>query len=218
MKYGGNKSYWRNFDISFWGCACLYRYNQQCYRKTKVATGFSSSKWSRNHLNRLSNFRLEGYYRGKKWCWGNFENLKIGSVFACTARTHGDRVKQRAQLDSARWIGLGTAIHGVFDRCGDVWTTGEKVPGQFRKLKILALLWLWTHNQLSYDRRECTTRFSLWNMPREHLSRTFWLWWWPVKEWWSKFVRNFLKRELGMFLLVALKPGVIETNRGHGWI
>ena len=99
--------------------------------------------------------------------------------------------------------------------CLNNWWKGA---GAISKIENMELLWLWTHNQLSYDRRECTTRFSLWNMPREHLSRTFWLWWWPVKEWWSKSVRNFLKRELGMFLLVALKPGVIETNRGHGWI
>jgi len=34
-----------------------------------------------------------------------------------------------------------------------------------------------------------------------------------------KFVfAEFLKLELGMFLLVALEPGFIETNREHGWI
>ena len=174
-QYGGKKEltrFWNQISGAVLACIGTTR---NAMVKMEVTTGFNSSNWSRNHLKRLSNCRLEGCYGGKKWWLQNFENRKIGSVSPCTASTKGARVKQRVQLDSAHWTGLGKVGHRVSDSSSDVWKAGEEVLAKFWELERRKHLWLWSSNQLCYDRTETTSGFSSLNRYRGHFSQDFWL-------------------------------------------
>jgi len=55
-----------------------------------------------------------------EWSIGEFLSGEIWNVFAYSARTDSYRVKRKAQLDSARQIGLGSTSHDFSDCSGDV--------------------------------------------------------------------------------------------------
>ena len=135
--YGGRKGTGGILKSVFWSCSCLYRHNQQCYGKMEITTGFSSSNWSRNRLNRLSNCRLEGYYGGKKWCWRNFENQSLEMFFGCIVTTSSAMNNWRLPLGSAHWIGLEIPFHQVFDLSSGLSYGGE--DGDPEMLKIWRL-------------------------------------------------------------------------------
>jgi len=60
----------------------------------------------------------------KRW-QSNFENWKIGNIFACGATTSSATTKWGVLLDSARQIGLGNTSHEFSDCSGGLSKRGE---------------------------------------------------------------------------------------------
>ena len=61
----------------------------------------------------------------KKSLW-NFENLKIGNIFACGVTTSNTTTKWKVPLDSARQIGPESISHDIFD-CSNGLSKGGEV-------------------------------------------------------------------------------------------
>ena len=132
----------------------------------ETTAGLSSSSRSTDHLDRISNCRLKWEVsRGKTWCQ-NFENRKIGDVFAYGTTTISAMVKWMLPLELTRPIGLETVLTDIL------------IPGNTEEGKGIATIWksefwncfcLRSHNQGTYVKSEGTSGFSSSNWSRNRL-------------------------------------------------
>jgi len=121
------------------------------------------------------------WYTGGKHCWRNFENRKIGNVFACSSTTISLDNKRRLLSDSTYSKGAEISVHGISDNSGDVWTGGEEVEAEFWKSENWGRFYLWSHNQLCYGKTEATIGFRMLERCRDNLPwGSDFRWWWSL--------------------------------------